>query len=38
MELVDDVGEEAASGGEHAIGHIGSKLFIGLGKVPGNFI
>lgn len=37
MKLIHDIGQKAAAGGEHAIGHVSNKLFVRFGKMPGNF-
>lgn len=38
MKLIRDIGQKVAAGGEHAIGHVSSKLSVWFGKMPGNFI
>ena len=33
VKLVYDISEKTAAGSEHAVGHIGSELSIGFGKL-----
>lgn len=35
MELADDIRQETALGGGHTVDHVGGKLFVWFGKVPG---
>ena len=38
MQLVNDIGEQAAAGGENAIIHVGDELSFGFRQLFGNFI
>lgn len=33
VESVNDIGEKAATGCKHAVGHVGRKLSVGFGKI-----
>lgn len=37
MKTVNDVSQQAADGSRYAVSHVGSKFFIGFGKMSGNF-
>jgi hypothetical protein len=38
VKLIHDIREKAAAGGQHAIGDVGRKFSVGLGKTLGDFI